>query len=282
LQALIREEEANLKRPSFTLNLGSELLSTKLVIIDECSMVDDRMGEDLLHFGCKVLVLGDPAQLPPVRGGGFFTEHRPNILLTEIHRQAAGNPIIDMATKVRKGERLELGTYGDSEVVDRLDPEMALAADQIIVGKNATRRKTNQRVRELRGFKGTTPNQGERLVCLKNNHDVGLLNGSIWSVNEVYHADSLTVDMNIQAEDETWNMDVSGHGCIFEGVDPEWWARRDADEFDFGYVLTCHKSQGSQWPHVLLVDESKVFWQNAQRWLYTAITRASDKVVVKI
>ncbi len=64
-----------------------------LVVIDECSMVDADLGNDLLSFGVPVLVLGDPAQLPPLRGGGFFTEAEPDVMLTEVHRQAEGDPM---------------------------------------------------------------------------------------------------------------------------------------------------------------------------------------------
>jgi cell division transport system ATP-binding protein len=69
-------------------------MTSSLVIIDECSMVDAELGRDLLSFGKPVLVLGDPAQLPPVKGGGFFTDAEPDVMLTEVHRQAADNPII--------------------------------------------------------------------------------------------------------------------------------------------------------------------------------------------
>ncbi len=68
-------------------------------------MVDAELGRDLLSFGKPVLVLGDPAQLPPVRGGGFFTEADPDVMLTEVHRQAADNPIIQMSMLVREGGR---------------------------------------------------------------------------------------------------------------------------------------------------------------------------------
>ena len=70
-------------------------------------MVDEELGRDLLSFGKPVLVLGDPAQLPPVKGGGFFTEAEPDIMLTEVHRQAADNPIIRMSMVVREGGRLD-------------------------------------------------------------------------------------------------------------------------------------------------------------------------------
>lgn len=110
LNRLIKEEAENADQPMFIKNPDSEVKDADLVIIDECSMVDERMGQDLLSYGTPVLVLGDPAQLPPVGGAGFFTENvKPDVMLTEIHRQANESPILRMATKVRNGERLELG-----------------------------------------------------------------------------------------------------------------------------------------------------------------------------
>jgi len=73
--------------PSFTIRRDAPASKADLIIIDECSMVDEDLGRDLLSFGNPVLVLGDPAQLPPVKGGGFFTENEPDFMLTEIHRQ---------------------------------------------------------------------------------------------------------------------------------------------------------------------------------------------------
>ena len=281
IEKMIKEEEENLKRPSFTLNFDSAIRSADLVVIDECSMVNEQMGEDLLHFGTKVLVLGDPAQLPPVRGGGFFTEHQPDILLTEIHRQASGNPVIDLATRVRCGEKLTLGDYGESRVTNTLDIDDAMAADQIIVGMNKTRHAVNRRMRELLGHSGDVPCAGERIVCLRNNHDLGLLNGSVWLVEETYNDDDPVV-MSIRPEDENWRQEVLAHYCLFQGEEPDHWTRREAEEFDYGYALTCHKSQGSQWNNVMILDESHVFRTDAQRWLYTAITRAAENVVVKV
>ena len=76
-----------------------------------------RAGRDLLSFGVPVLVLGDPAQLPPIQGGGFFTDAKPDAMLTEVHRQAQDDPIVRLSMDVREGRRLEPGTYGESEVV---------------------------------------------------------------------------------------------------------------------------------------------------------------------
>jgi exodeoxyribonuclease V len=70
---IYRASETETGEPSFVLNEDSAVARSKLVIIDECSIIDAELGRDLLSFGVPVLVLGDPGQLPPVKGGGFFT-----------------------------------------------------------------------------------------------------------------------------------------------------------------------------------------------------------------
>ncbi len=101
-------DEANTGwEPRFILNPGSDVADAALVVIDECSRVDAELGKDLLSFGTKVLVLGDPAQLPPVKGAGFFTAGEPDFMLTEVHRQARDNPIIAMSMLIREGGRLD-------------------------------------------------------------------------------------------------------------------------------------------------------------------------------
>src|ERR1700719_1479386 len=145
---IYRARESGEETPSFDLWHDSPAAKARLIVIDECSMVDAELGRDLLSFGAPVLVLGDPAQLPPIQGGGFFTEAEPAAMLTEVHRQAADDPIIHMSMAVREGEYLEPGRYGESEVVRKaeLDPERVLATDQVLVGRNATRRAYNARL----------------------------------------------------------------------------------------------------------------------------------------
>jgi hypothetical protein len=104
--------------PLFELSGQSPLAEAALLIVDECSMVDAKLGKDLLSFGKPILVLGDPEQLPPVHGAGFFTAAAPDVLLTDIQRQARDNPIIHMATTVREGGRLAVGNYGCSRIVN--------------------------------------------------------------------------------------------------------------------------------------------------------------------
>ena len=153
---IYRARESGEEIPSFDLWDEAPASKAELIVIDECSMVDAELGRDLLSFGVPLLVLGDPAQLPPIQGGGFFTEAEPDVMLTEVHRQAADNPIIRLSMDIRAGEYLEPGRYGETEVVAKadLDPQRVLEADQVLVGRNATRRAYNMRMRERRGFDG--------------------------------------------------------------------------------------------------------------------------------
>ena len=73
-------------KPRFVLNEQSILKEAKLLVLDEVSMVGEEMATDLLAFGKPILVLGDPGQLPPVKGEGAFTQQTPDVMLTEIHR----------------------------------------------------------------------------------------------------------------------------------------------------------------------------------------------------
>lgn len=281
LRTDIKGMTEDIVKPRFQLNWDSQAHHAALIVIDECSMVDGVIGEDLLSFKKPILVLGDPAQLPPVMGAGFFINGEPDFLLTEIHRQAEGNPIIELATRVRQGQELYLGQYGESSIIRRADltGKIALNADQMIVGRNKTRNSFNRKFRKNLKMEGALPNVGDRLVCLRNNHELGLLNGSLWEVMEFIEETEDTIYMRVKG-DAGNNVEVAAHKAIFLGQDVPWYEKTSAEEFDFGYALTCHKSQGSQWNKVLVFDESTCFRQNAQQWLYTAITRAAEQLVI--
>ncbi|MBK9080549.1 MAG: AAA family ATPase, partial [Rhizobiales bacterium] len=100
---IYRPADTESETPTFTLNHESAAARAELIVIDECSMVDEELGRDLLSFGKPVLVLGDPGQLPPVKGGGFFTDAEPDAMLTEVHRQASDDPIIRLSMIAREG-----------------------------------------------------------------------------------------------------------------------------------------------------------------------------------
>ena len=86
------------------LNAESALRDAKLLVLDEVSMVGPEMARDLLAFGKPILVLGDPGQLPPVKGEGAFNTDEPDVLLTEVHRQAGDSAIIRLATWRARGQ----------------------------------------------------------------------------------------------------------------------------------------------------------------------------------
>lgn len=286
LEGMIDGERQNVSRPFFQLNYESDVKFAKLVIIDECSMVDGQMAEDLLFFGTKVLVLGDPGQLPPVMGEGYFTKDEPDFLLQEIHRQARDNPIIAMAASVRDGNALSVGTWGDSRVIplSEVNQELVLEADQLLVGRNATRRDYNRRVRQLLWpeHRSWVPVPTDKLVCLRNNHEVGLLNGAQWDTESLLSVNEDRLIMKVRPREGGTAMDVEAHAHHLLGkTDPiPWWSRKEAEEFDYGYAMTTHKAQGSQWDDVVVFDESYCFRDDRHKWLYTAITRAAKRLTV--
>ncbi|KAB0269027.1 ATP-dependent DNA helicase [Microvirga brassicacearum] len=273
----------------FVLNVDSPVNGAALVIIDEVSMVSEELARDLLSFGTRVLVLGDPAQLPPVRGTGYFTSGEPDVMLTEVHRQARDNPIIRLSMDVREGRSLDIGSYGNSKVIRRgqVDQAEVMKADQVLVGKNLTRRTYNGRMRELQNFKGTYPVVGERLVCLRNNKEKGLLNGGLWKVAKRVSATAKGINLIVEPDDAGMAVratDVRIHPYLFEGRETEldWKEKRKFDEFDFGYALTVHKSQGSQWDNVYLFDESGSFGEHQSNHLYTGLTRAAEQITIVV
>ena len=97
---IYRARESGVEQPSFELWDDAPASKAKLIVIDECSMVDAELGRDLMSFDCPLLVLGDPAQLPPIQGGGFFTDCEPDAMLTEVHRQAKNDPIVRMSMDI--------------------------------------------------------------------------------------------------------------------------------------------------------------------------------------
>ena len=283
---IYRPTDSESEDPTFILNDDSDVVHAKLIVIDECSMVDETLGNDLLSFGKKILVLGDPAQLPPISGGGFFTNADPDVMLEQVHRQACDDPIIKLSMTIREGKKIALGDYGSTRVVRRhsLDPSWVTSADQVLVGLNKTRRAYNHRLRQLRGFSGDMPQSGEKLVCLRNNRKKGLLNGALFTVKSVGQQRKGKIRLLVCPEDD------AGARAQRVAMVPEFFInneseipysmRKDSDEFDYGYALTVHKAQGSQWDNVTLFDESFAFRENSLRWLYTGVTRAAKSLTL--
>lgn len=269
--------------PMFTIRRDAPAADADLIIVDECSMVDEDLGRDLLSFKKPVLVLGDPAQLPPVKGGGYFTEGEPDFMLTEIHRQAADNPIIRLSMAIREGAHFDEQS-DQCRLLSKRDitTDQIMEADQILVGANRTRKRYNDRLRELHGHTDDTPEAGEKLVCLRNNKKKGLLNGGIWTVDRRMSPRGGRVRFSVRPDEGGKAVNVSVPRPFFT-QGPEsvpWPQRKGADEFDYGYALTVHKAQGSQWDDVVLFDESFMFREHGARWLYTGVTRAAERLTL--
>lgn len=277
--AIYKKEGDDEDEPHFTLNLDSDLRRAKLVIVDEYSMLPVELRQDIEKLAKKVLYLGDPFQLPPVNGE---CDLQPDFFITEIHRQALDSPIIRYATDVREGRGLQFVTlpeftYQPQGLIDAADYDNA---DQIIVGRNDTRRAWNARFRQKLGFSGTFPVKGDKLICTKNNKESGLFNGMIGyadkdAVQGDEHGDTLLLDFDGREELRVW-------AGPFRGEEKPLKRHLNAiDRFDYAYAITCHKSQGSEFGSVLIYDQPVGRTdRDRARWRYTAITRGKNKVTL--
>ncbi len=285
--------------------------SIKLIVLDEASMVSDEVLYDLTEFGVKLLLCGDNAQLPPVEGlNGFLTE--PDYTLKTIVRQQLGNPIIKLSEMAREGKFIPYGNYGGSCVVmskriltGEKRKRALLHADQIICGTNKTRVQINDEVRKMKGL-GQFPENGDKLICTLNNWETfidsemrfNLVNGIIGTVKQPFYDFEKSIGF-IQfkpefLEDfcpEALPIDLgifeSGYyrykrGDYFEKTDESGQAVSafTLNRFEYGYCISCHKAQGSEFDNVIIFDESYAFKEDKNRWLYTAITRAKKKLII--
>lgn len=249
-------------------------LAGNIVLIDECSMVNHQMAMDIIRTGAKIVACGDPGQLPPVSGTRYF--NTPNLTLNTIHRQALESPIIRQAHRVREdkpyvndGEAFQVLKRGftDEEIID---------TDVILCYTNPTRYAANTHARNVRGLWQPTPQPGEPVMCLKNAPAFGIFNGAVYTlVAPFIEGDAdITLDVDgavMRIPFVTFNGIRSG---VPDHVEP-------ISSFDFGYAMTVHKAQGSEWDKVLLIDEYHRR-QERREWLYTAISRASESIKISI
>jgi exodeoxyribonuclease-5 len=256
-----------------------------------------------LSFKKPILVLGDPGQLPPIKGEGAFTKGQPDVMLTEIHRQAEESAIIRLATMARNGEYIPYGQY-DAHVAKLrkgdVSPSQMLRGGQLICGMNATRLQLNNDMRYAAGFAGgalpTGPN--EKIICLKNQNDIGLINGMFLTLEKIaeetehFFRAAIRDDegnyvggMTLDDEPERFSI-YKGHFLDHveqdkDRHDRDWKIKRGLIEATFGWAITCHKAQGSQWENILVWDDGLGRTEADRRcWLYTAITRAEKGLVL--
>ena len=299
------------------IRIPKKQLDYSIVVVDEVSMVPKTMVDMLLAHRIYILFLGDPGQLPQIDKKEIHTLlDKPHIFLDQVMRQAAESEIIQLTMKIRNGEQIDF--MNGKEVI--IAPKASLVtghltwADQIICATNASRISLNNQMREILGYSGL-PQDGERMICLRNYWEDFSEDGSSSLVNgmtgiiknpfESFRMAPMYVKMKNHKMDVIQGEFISDDGKTFNSVEMDKgmittgefsldWRETYAlgqlknkigdivpREFTFGYAITCHKSQGSEWDKVLVIEERFPFDKKEHaRWLYTACTRASEKLVL--
>ena len=289
----------------------------KIVVVDEVSMAPKTLMDLLFKHNVYVICLGDPFQLPPVdKKEDNHLLDAPHIFLDEIMRQAQESEIIQLSMAIRENRPIEVFQGKEVQILNKeeLNTGMLTWADQILVATNATRVSINAQMRKLLNF-GEQPQDGDKIICLRNywdcfsdneeplvNGTIGILKDSfltkrylpriVKSTNGLSHIDLIMGDF------------ISDSGMYFHSLEMDkkmidtgefsldWKTvyqlnrnpkTRDIPplEFTYGYAITCHKAQGSEWDKVLVIEEKFPFDKiEHARWLYTAVTRSSEKLVL--
>ena len=287
----------------------------KVVVVDEISMAPKTLIDLLMKYDVYVICLGDPFQLPPVdKNEDNHLLDNPHIFLDEIMRQAAESEIIQLTMKIRNGEPIDNFKGKEVQVLskDELTTGMLIWADQVLVATNATRQSINNKMRELYNKSGD-PQDGDKVICCRNyweDESLGgsaLVNGTIGRLKNTYESfvrippfiDGKgqiikTINADFLSEtNELYPMVHMDKKLILEGTKSldfkiEYRLGKNKNtqhlipyEFTYGYAITTHRAQGSEWEKVLVIEEKFPFSKEEHaRWLYTACTRASEKLVL--
>lgn len=309
-EMLINGKRVKVERLSFRRRESIDK-AIKLIVLDEASMVSDEVLFDILNFGVKVLLCGDNAQLPPVEGFNSYLL-TPDYCLTSIVRQQQDNPIIHLSELAREGRHIPYGSYADKAFVmsrrsftGERRRRLLLKAEQVICGLNRTRVQLNGEIRAHLGFYGL-PKDGEKLICTVNNWEqfidgemrFNMVNGIIGTAVDPFYDEANFMGFTRFKPDfldglcpEALPFDAGvfmtgeyryRHGDYFErfNEDGEAVGAFTLNRFEYGYCISCHKAQGSEFSSAIVFDESYAFKEDASRWLYTAITRAKDKLII--
>ncbi|MBR5795995.1 MAG: AAA family ATPase [Erysipelotrichaceae bacterium] len=273
----------------------------KLIVVDEVSMIPIDIWDLLLSHRVHVIALGDPFQIPPINGESDVLLH-PHVFLDEIVRQAQESEIIRLSMDVRAGLPLVKHKGNEVSVISKhqLNDAYYAGADQIIAAKNITRTNINWKCRKIKFGPDVSnhPIDGEKVICLKNFWNVlssqgdPAINGMIGELKNIEYSHNVPKFNDIMLSDF-----VIGDNNKFSGLfmdyrifidgkqtinSDNWMDFRGEQKpmlFDYGYCITGHRSQGSEWNKVLVFAEY-MKGTDFQRWLYTAITRAKQKLII--
>lgn len=282
--------------PNFVLKdrIGKKI---KLIVVDEGSQVDTKTAEDLMSFNIPIIVLGDLNQLPPVFGNSYFLR-KPDVILHQIMRQAENNPIVWISQQILAYKDLKCGVYGSSAIIHKSDiTEFHFRnSDIILTETNRLRYNINNYCREsIKGIKQLDrPHLGEKMICRKNNwnksidENIFLTNGTTGFVEYVYkdsfNGKTMSIDFRPDFSKKHFTHITFDYNHLYEIPGGELETNMTSmysDKMEYAYGITVHSSQGSQYPKVLYLAEGIMRdKENKKRIEYTAVTRASDSVVV--
>lgn len=252
----------------------------KLIIIDEGSMVGGRLLEDVLSFKVPTLLVGDPNQLPPVNDSSVFKTC--DYYLNEIVRQAQGSPVIYLSQEILQG-RIRQGCYGSCMVRKGPVSDAELCyADIVLTDTNLSRNELNDRMRTLAlDFRERSKpmSVGDRIICRTNttissSEGFVLTNGAQGTIRKIKHANK-----NYSLVDLVMSTPDLGEFSFIGTTRPELFpARLRPPKIEYGYALTVHLSQGSEWQNVIYKQSSMI----KKSAMYTAITRAKESVLIAL
>ena len=289
----------------------------KIVVVDEVSMAPKTLMDLLFKHNVYVICLGDPFQLPPVdKKEDNHLLDAPHIFLDEIMRQAQESEIIQLSMAIRENRPIEAFQGKEVQILNKeeLNTGMLTWADQILVATNATRVSINAQMRKLLNF-GEQPQDGDKIICLRNywdcfsDNEEPLVNGTIGILKDSFLTKRYLPSI-VKSTDGLSHIDlimgdfISDSGMYFHSLEMDkkmidtgefsldwktvYQLNRNPKtrgipplEFTYGYAITCHKAQGSEWDKVLVIEEKFPFDRiEHARWLYTAVTRSSEKLVL--
>ena len=288
-----------------------------IVVVDEVSMAPKELMNLLFSHNVYIICLGDPFQLPPIDKDedNHLLDH-PHIFLDEIMRQAQESEIIQLTMKIRNHEKIDYFQGQEAKVIpySELNTGVLLWGDQILTATNAKRQEINNQMRQLFNREGG-PVDGDKLICLRNywddysmngdaliNGTIGILKNSFQSFRDIprfvkgniRRFDILIGDLIVPETEDNYNMIDMDYKMILTGEKCcDWklsytlgklkakYGEIVPKEFTYAYAITVHKAQGSEWQKVVVLEESFPFDKEEHaRWLYTAATRASEKLVL--
>lgn len=308
-------------KKSFLFSLKKKISSNiQLIVIDEASMVNQKMLDDISSFGVPIILLLDPGQLEPIFGSNIYCmqpEKYLDVFLTQVMRQDDTSGILELAMRARNGLPLELGPCKASlvttfdKVVDKL-----YTYDVVLCYSNKNRRILNSLIREQLGYKSKYPVAGEKILCMMNNYSyeleyddvpIYIINGLMGYVQEdskltkKKEMDLLNIKfrpyflMNETGSENDFNINCFKEPFEQYEIDPSKEAfieslysdkvesedLEDVCMIDYGYAFTVHKSQGSEYDNPLVVVDIKGKSPDFyNKWIYSAITRSKKSVTV--